>query len=365
MYVFEVDNENHNYDVIVNYHHTIAQGLPTILNLILLLRIFEKLYKNESVELTPSVVFPGCENLFAFAKDSKELVPRTRLVVPSFLNPKRAKEDSLSVKPPDHLDMDAKIINVENDEVFTPMQTLFEVFRQNHIKNKQFYLDENLFSNLVSKCKAVGAKVNSCLEILASWAFFEWYKKHGNLDELEQICYNIVASVRSFVKNGEIDDTTLGLCTGGVYTYPDMDELKRISGEPSKYFWPYVKKNTESLHERLKSDKSLFFPKVNAREGDLHHHFAISNIGASPEFLSLDLLDVSFKDSIAFDSFVEDRVNRLLVFYSTSRMGELKCYFGYNSHLIDSFLVDDLINIFVSISKKVLLENNSLILSKL
>lgn len=363
MYLFEFDRENRVYDMIVNHHHTISQGFSTVNSLFTLLRIFESIYKNEFIELNENVVFPGCENLFAFKKPlNGELGVKTyRLKVPSFINRQRAKAASLSQKPPEYLDMHSSIMNVETSEIFETMERLFDVSRMNHVKFKVFYLEAELFSKLILKCKAEGAKINGCLEVLTSLAFLEWHRKHSTLDddELEQICYFIIVDLRKYVDKGEIDEATLGLCTGGLLAYPDMNELNRIGYDPSnvnKYFWPLVRETSEQLHERLRSDNTKFFPRLYAPErDDLYYHFFISNIGLPPNPHYFDLIKLNSEDCFGISTFDATILKRLFQFYAImGTNGELKYFVNYNSHFIDSYLIDDFIEIFNSIVHHVL-----------
>lgn len=94
LYIFEIDCNV--YDFIAIFHHSITQGKTGFLNLCELLRTIDHVHKNEPIDLKEGSVFPGCASLFDFALGYNSSVSTPVCKVPSFVDPKNAKEKSLN-----------------------------------------------------------------------------------------------------------------------------------------------------------------------------------------------------------------------------------------------------------------------------
>lgn len=139
LYIFEIDCNV--YDFIAIFHHSITQGKTGFLNLCELLRTIDYVHKNEPIDLKEGSVFPGCASasLFDFALGYNSSVSTPVCKVPSFVDPKKAKENSLNSLIVS--DFESEIFYVDSGLRFeTSLDDLFQISRVNFIKYEELNL---------------------------------------------------------------------------------------------------------------------------------------------------------------------------------------------------------------------------------
>ena len=138
--IFEADQNLKLYYLIAQYHHCLIQGQTSSKNIYKILKTFEKLHQNETVEFKESKIFPGCEHLFDIKKyyDSSDPVKW-----PSFINPERAKAESINLfnqSIPRDIDHGSEIFCVDKNSRFKSMSKLIEYARKNHTRELEWFL---------------------------------------------------------------------------------------------------------------------------------------------------------------------------------------------------------------------------------
>lgn len=137
LYIFEIDCNV--YDFIAIFHHSITQGKTGFLNLCELLRTIDHVHKNEPIDLKEGLVFPGCASLFDFALGYNSSVSTPVCKVPSFVNPEKAKENSLNSLRAS--DFESEIFNVDSGLRFeASLDDLVQISRVNFIKYEELNL---------------------------------------------------------------------------------------------------------------------------------------------------------------------------------------------------------------------------------
>lgn len=347
LYVFERDRVNYLYDIFIYYNHVISQAQSVRFNIYLLLYILESILRNKKINIDEYEAFPGCESMFSdFQQIFGEEYPCVK--IPGFIDPNRAMSSSLRTKPlPDYLDPNLDVFEITSGEnrSFLSIRELVESSRRNHMKFKRFEIEPNMLSKILLKCKSEGAKFNSFLEIIMCLSIMSLYEKHG--EQIDQIVYLLIVNIRQFVKNVVVDEKAMGLATSTMLTTPDMSELKRARENlSSEAFWPLVKSTSVRLHERL--DSGEWKKKLNLKRPNEHEMFiqcGLSNVGARQSYMPLNVF--SFEDSIGFFTF--DRREKMGLFkniiYQNSR-GALKWIVMYDSHFVDEYLVDEIIELY-------------------
>ena len=160
LYIFEIDCNV--YDFIAIFHHSITQGKTGFLNLCELLRTIDHVHKNEPIDLKEGAVFPGCASLFDFALGYNSSVNTPVCKVPSFVDPKKAKENSLNILK--GVDFESDISYVDSGTRFeASLDDLVRISRVNFIKyeelnlgtkkNKTKYTGKKFIKNCINKIK--------------------------------------------------------------------------------------------------------------------------------------------------------------------------------------------------------------------
>ena len=358
LYVFERDRCNYLYDIYIYYNHVISQAQSVRFNIYLLLYILESILRGKKVNIDEYEAFPGCESMFSdFQQIFGEEYPCVK--IPGFIDPDRAMSSSLRTKPlPDYLDPNLDVFDITSGETrsFLSIRELLESSRRNHMKFKSFEIESKMLSKILLKCKSEGAKFNSFLEIIMCLSIMSLYEKHG--EQIDQIVYLLIVNIRQFIKNGVVDEKSMGLATSTILTKPDMSELKRARENLSEAFWPLVKSTSVRLHERL--DSGEWKKKLNLKQPNEHEMFiqcGLSNVGARASYLPLDVF--SFEDSIGF--FTYDRREKMGLFKSIiyqEALGTLKWIVMYDSHFVDEFLVDEIIELYKLFINQVFIKSN-------
>jgi hypothetical protein len=174
------------------------------------------------------------------------------------------------------------------------------------------------------------------------------YEKYGSQEEIDRLVYFTIICLRRFSKPKTVAEDTMGLCTGGLFSGFDMNELRNLmkSNESLRAgFWKIAKRASDELHERHRSDNSKFFPKnKDSEKEEWNYHFATSNGGVIKLnfFGRSGIFDV--KDVFAFASINPDKNHRFFINYFYTNTDEsFKWIIFYNSFFIDAFIIDDLI----------------------
>lgn len=177
------------------------------------------------------------------------------------------------------------------------------------------------------------------------------YEKLGaSEDEIASIVYFTVISLRGAAK---LDEETMGLCTGGLITLADMNDINGLSRSENNIdakFWPIAKRWSDRLHERLNVDESRFFPKSKALSSsdEINYHFILSNLGdlGKTKFGYFDI-----QDALCMTTFGSHATMRLFVNYlMTNQNGKrLKWVVMYHSHFVDVSIVKNLIGLYLSL----------------
>lgn len=172
-------------------------------------------------------------------------------------------------------------------------------------------------------------------------------EKCGSKEEIDRLVYFTIICLRRISKPKPVAEDTMGLCTGGLFSGFDMNELRNLmkSNESLRAgFWKIAKRASDELHERHRSDNSKFFPKnKDLEKGEWYYHFATSNGGILKiNFGRSGIFDV--KDVFAFASINPDTNHRFFINYFYTNTDEsFKWIIFYNSFFIDAFIIDDLI----------------------
>lgn len=360
LYVFERDRVNYLYDIFIYYNHVISQAQSVWFNIYMLLYTLESILTNKKVDSYEYEAFPGCESMFSdFQQIFGEEYPCVK--IPGFIDPNRAMSSSSRTKPlPDYLDPNLDVFDITSGETrsFLSIRELLESSRRNHMKFKRFEIEPNMLSKILLKCKSEGAKLNSFLEIIMCLAIMSLYEKHG--EQIDQIVYLLIVNIRQFIKNGVVDEKAMGLATSTLLTKPDMSELKRARENLSEAFWPLVKSTSIRLHERL--DSGEWKKKLNLKRPNEHEMFiqcGLTNVGARASYVPLDVF--SFEDSIGFFTF--DRREKMglfksIIYQENNRRGALKWIVMYDSHFVDEFLVDEIIELYKLFINQVFTKSN-------
>lgn len=360
LYVLELEKrvDGWSYEIFINFHHSIVQGVASFRCICYLLRIFEKLNKRETVQFEQEVVFPGCESLFAFAKDYISPTVHPVLKRPSFIDPARAKSHSLKQTCPSFLDPNGRLVDVETNELFKTIGNLTEMSRQSHIKFKVVRIDKDQFEQLLTKCNQEGATLTGCLQVIISLILREMFDKYGEPNELEFIRTVTYLNLRPFVKDQNITENTLGLCVGTFIKYPDIDELGEMTGRRQQLvrkFWPTAREHTRDLHQKYQSDMEKYFPKLNTNTPtDLSFHVTISNTGkVQPSNVNV-FSCFKIERQFASSNFLPSCDKRLFANYFNKSERGLVWFLLYNSHFIDSYLIQFVVDSFKSILEVIL-----------
>lgn len=203
--------------------------------------------------------------------------------------------------------------------------------------------------------------MTGALEVISCLVIKELYeKRNAHEEESLQLAYFTVISNRNANKDHKADDEAMGLCTGGLITsadISDIDQLIRNKHRIKETFWPIAKKWSDKIHDRLKNDKTRFFPKPKPTKNDeMNYQFLLSNIG--------DLGETSFgyfcvRDVAFWSSFQPDACMRLFASYpfTFDNGTKFKWVVMYNSHFIDTEIVEQLISIVSRVFNDICSEN--------
>lgn len=146
LYFFEVDRDQHVYDMIGHFHHSVTQGITTMLVMGKFLSVFQMLHMNMSFELEKNDMFPGCDNMFEFKRIFERTQPLEPIKRPSFIDPERARASSLKQTP--HLKdigLDDEVVCVDTNSRFESVSNLAEISRHNFIKYKVWTIGNQFF----------------------------------------------------------------------------------------------------------------------------------------------------------------------------------------------------------------------------
>lgn len=175
--------------------------------------------------------------------------------------------------------------------------------------------------------------------------------------EYSQLVYHTVINLRESQRTGKdsFEHKVMGLITGGLLTRPDVATIEKIAKNQDKYkelFWPMVKQCSQTMHERLINDPTRYFVKIKpAAKDEINFHFTVSNVGVMPR---RPLKYFEILDAASLCTLERDINGRLFCNYfatAQSLHGDsmtLWCGLFYNSHYLDTFIVERYVEIFNS-----------------
>ena len=164
--------------------------------------------------------------------------------------------------------------------------------------------------------------------------------------------------LRSFVKNQNITEDTLGLCVGTFIKYPNIDELAEMTSSREQLvskFWPTACEHSRDHHQNYQSDIGIYFSKLNTNTPtDLSFHVTISNTGKVQSSNANVFSCFKIERQFASSNFLPSCDKRLFANYFNKSERELNWFLLYNSHFIDSYLIQFVVDSFKSILEVVL-----------
>lgn len=349
LYVFENEKKNGHleYDFLLNCHHTIGQGTTSFSCLVLLVEIFEKLYRKQSLtEFRQFEIFPGVEKLFK--GDIEKLDPVglsfPKLDIPSFMSPKRARQTQLEQSAPKYIDPNSRLVFADTNSQFVSLSDLCELSRNNYIKIKSFKIDPEKMMALLNKCRSNGTKLNGCLELISSLSLIQLFAKYKSLEELKRVIYYNVLSLRRF-RNNSLSEETLGFCGGALYCEHNTTELvDLIDSSSESSFWKASQQTSRDFHRRIESGEwkqCLRLTGLGATS-QLIGHYLLSNTGIIRQPETLRYFKLIDSTGVTYGE-VDNNLRMYANYFLTNPNGSAKWVIHYNSFFIDTFLIDDLI----------------------
>lgn len=145
--------EEHIYEVIMQFHHIICDGISANKNFILLLEILEKTLKSEKIDAKEVGVYPGTIELFEQEiKSIKKRLEIPRITRPNFIDPDRAKRTSFDHNFPNNNGIDFDLIEVNSGKLFAKSDELYHLSKSiSNMKVKRFIISQDVTTKLIKK----------------------------------------------------------------------------------------------------------------------------------------------------------------------------------------------------------------------
>lgn len=141
------------YELVLQLHHAIADGLSTNANIVLLLDIIQRTINGEEIEKREFGVFPGTDVLFE--KEAKSIEKRLNtpnVFWPSFVDIKREKSASFNQKYKDLENVNFELLDVLTNKIYAKSSDLYFISRElSTVKPNRFCINEELTSKLIKK----------------------------------------------------------------------------------------------------------------------------------------------------------------------------------------------------------------------
>ena len=316
--------------------------------------IIEKMHKNEYKEEKEYQLLPAMYGSCVFTPPPGHIDYQSYSYKrPSFINPKLAKQESLSSFSTKLTEQDIKniqLVDVQMNEIYSSIPSLLEISKRNYSKFHTIMFDA---SKLVNKCKEKKCKITSCLNMISVLALKDLYLKYGNDEEKQRsITYGNVISVRDFTDNDavKIKDNM------GIYI---MNMMNKYSSErngsqsiSSERFWNLVQSDSEFITKNIQSGNIFSTPSFeeeNFTNKEAFYDLFMTNIGNLPYFYSnesLHKIESNYAGSLLN--------SKDFIFYQASFTfrGDLLVFVQYNSNFVQNKIVSDYISFFHSLFYK-------------
>ena len=141
------------YEVIMQFHHIICDGISANKNFLLLLEILEKTLKSEKIDVKEIGVYPGTIELFEQEiKSIKKRLEIPRITRPNFIDPDRAKRTSFDHNFPNIDGIDFDLIGANSGKLFAKSDELYHLSKSiSNMKVKRFIISQDVTTKLIKK----------------------------------------------------------------------------------------------------------------------------------------------------------------------------------------------------------------------
>jgi hypothetical protein len=336
------------FDAVLLFHHSIADGVSAYENFIKLLAIIEDSFKNQcSRELLKHVELLAApqelySNIKSACPDHLPKIFKAKFVDP--LNSMNSTDYSFLEKFANEylLEFDEK----NSTKKWMKIGDLVSILKNNPSKYKRFQFNEAKTRLLLKLCKENQTKLSSVFVTVLSLALKSMYNR--NNEALENILYNTAVSLRQF-KTGTTSEylipyDALGYYVGSTLTLFSQEIDFDINCDLSQSkFWEMCRKENENLHRDVQSkNKFLIVPKQET-EDQIAFQFGLSNLG----LVKSSLRDENPLIKITENSFASNYTGhfRKEYFYNfiTTVNDRLNWTISFNSFLVDPIIIEEVI----------------------
>jgi hypothetical protein len=334
------------YEVFLQYHHDISDGISCFRTFVQLLQIIESYIDNKPLDESfykEKEIFPGVEECF---KEIRKLPFKPfngpEIEIPEFINPTRAKENSFKeIKEFDKADLESfELIEVDSNKHYSSLGELLEISRINNTKTRRIPLDANLSSRLIAKCKKEKVRLTACFNTIICWGLSRLYKKYGT--SLTDIVNYLSISMRQYQAELLTNDV-LGYAVGGLFFMFNYEEK-------SFDFWSMARKSGEELADRVKNDNAKFSTTLPKNS---NYYFILSNIGTQ-EYAGLENGPFKITQSTITTTMRVQTTFPFFVHHIVTVDKQIFWIMVFNSFFTDHFIADDLMHIYEEIFGEIL-----------
>ena len=363
------NNESiHSYYVIFTAHHSIADARNSHFLFMQLFDIIDNTYSNLDAHYECSNRFEPSIEERLFNSDPHKLANINISESPNFNGDTCKIIEELSTFNETirlrHNGVDLTSINLEPCDNNCKIINLIDVINdeKNVIKVYHFTLTDE-FKTLLKLCKINCTKLTACVNTISALATRQLYKKFTNEKEFFNIHYHLLVNLRPFLQP-PLDNFIMGYWA--VVFGLNFDEECDLSDQNfwSGKFWEFVKREANSLHEKLKNYEhfeaakfdNILFEQIN-NGGKFPNgggvHYALSNLGVMPTSIQSSN-KVKIKKHFFATSLQENRWSSVL-FHGLTTIDNVLCWsITYNSKFFTNqtidFLVENIKKIIESVS---------------